>query len=151
MSPQKAQREWARAVLTVAVVNLAIGFVAYFIAFLFAYGFDDKIETAQHVVFLVEVGVIAVVSAIICASIIRSTFHLAPQAAFAVAIWTGLALHLTAVGIGSIVSATHKEENSVSADFSTTTDVAVAACLLIPAVAAGWLAWRTRPTTHQVV
>jgi hypothetical protein len=46
-----------------------------------------------------------------------------------------LALNLVVVGAGSIVSATHKDENSVSADFSTATDVLVASGLFVLAVA----------------
>jgi hypothetical protein len=37
-----------------------------------------------------------------------------------------VALNSAAVGAGSIVSAAHKEENSVSSNFSTMTDVLVA-------------------------
>jgi hypothetical protein len=46
------------------------------------------------------------------------------------------------LGVGSIVSAAHKDEGSVSQDFTTGTDVLVAAGLLAVATVAGWLAWR---------
>ena len=59
--------------------------------------------------------------------------------------WATVALNLVALGAGSIVSATHKDENSVSADFSTTTDVVIAVALLGPAVIAAWLTWRSWP------
>lgn len=54
---------------------------------------------------------------------------MARRAAFGVLL--SLALNSAVVGVGSIISATHKDEGSVSADFSTATDVLIATGLLV--------------------
>ena len=61
--------------------------------------------------------------------------RVAPGSLAVVRLLTSLALNLAVVGVGSIVSATRKEENSVSADFSTATDVLVASGLFVLALA----------------
>lgn len=129
----------------VLAVNLAIGLFAYFIAFLMAYGFEDHVTTGQHVFFLIEVAVIVLISAVISRFAIQPMLGLPRRQAFALALSAGATLHLIVVGVGSIISATHKEDNSVSADFSTTTDVLVAVGLFAPAFAAAWLTWRQWP------
>ena len=116
--------------------------VAYFIAFLFAYGFKDEV-TRQHVFFLVCAAIITLVSARLSATVVGGGLGVgAPKA---IGAWAAVTLNLVAVGLGSIVSATHKDENSVSANFSTTIDVLIAVALLGPAVVTAWLTWRSWP------
>lgn len=118
---------------------------AYFIAFLFAYGFQESITTGEHVFFLIEVAAIAAISALISATAIQPWLGVPKRGAIALASSTGATLHLVVLGIGSIISATHKDEGSVSADFSTTTDVLVAIALFAPAILTAWLAWHWWP------
>ena len=126
-------------------INLVIGFVGYFIAFVFAYGFRDEIRLAEHNFFLVMIAAIAAAGAIVSTFVIKPALHLTLRQSAALAISVSAAINLLVVGLGSIVSAQHKDEGSVSADFSTTTDVIVAACLLGGAAAAGWFVWRAVP------
>ncbi len=129
----------------IAGVNLIIGFVGYFVAFVFAYGFRDEIGLTEHLFFLAMIGVVTLVGAAVSAAVIKPSTSLTWRQSAALAISVSAAANLLAVGLGSIVSATHKAEGSVSADFTTTTDVAVAACLLGGAVIAGWCAWLAFP------
>ena len=126
----------------VAGLNL-LNAVSYFIAFLFAYGFKDRVTTGQHLFFFACAAVIILVSARLSVSVVGG--GLGDRAPEAFARWATVALNLVALGAGSIVSATHKDENSVSADFSTTTDVVIAVALLGPAVIAAGLTWRSWP------
>lgn len=116
--------------LPVLTVNAVLGIPGYFIAFLFAYGFRDTIGTAEHLTFLGLVAVFAVV----CGLVALFSAAWEPEARadqlFAFGILASLSLNSLAVGIGSIVSALNKDQNSVSEGFSTTTDVLVAAGLL---------------------
>ena len=117
---------------SVLLVNCVLGLPAYFISFLFAYGFRDEVGLAEHVTFLVLIGTYAVVAGLVGAAVPLSSRPRPPfsrRAAFSVPM--SLALNLAVVGVGSIVSATHKDEGSVSADFSTTTDVLVACGLFV--------------------
>ena len=127
----------------VVITNAVLGLPAYFIAFLFAYGFRDVIGLAEHVAFLVLVAIFAAVAGLVATAIPWSSRPRPPagrRAAFGVQL--SLALNAAVVGVGSIVSATHKEENSVSADFSTQTDVLVATVLFVVAAALAFSALR---------
>jgi hypothetical protein len=130
------------ALALIAGLNL-MNAVSYFVAFLFAYGFKDRVTTGQHVFFFGCAAVIILVSARISVSAVGGALGVRAPKAFAT--WATVALNLVVLGAGSIVSATHKDENSVSADFSTTTDVVIAVALLAPAVVAAWLTWRSWP------
>ena len=121
---------------SVVLPNAVLGLPAYFISFLFAYGFRDEVGLTQHVTFLVLIAIFASVAGLVgaafpTASAPRRSF--ARRAAFGVRM--SLALNSAVVGAGSIVSATHKDENSVSAGFSTTTDVLIATGLFVLAAA----------------
>jgi hypothetical protein len=129
----------------VLAVNTVIGFVAYFIAFLMAYGFEDRVTTGQHVFFLIEVAVIVLVCALVSRFAIHPLLGTSASRTLALSLAAGATLNLVVVGIGSIISATHKADNSVSANFSTTTDVLVAVGLFAPAIVTAWLTWRLWP------
>lgn len=112
---------------SVLLPNLVLGAPAYFVAFLFAYGFEDSVGLAEHVTFLVLIAIVAMVSGVVGVALmtrVEPRLSASRRAAFCVPI--SLALNLAVLGAGSIVSATHKEENSVSAEFSTLTDVVLA-------------------------
>jgi hypothetical protein len=55
---------------------------------------------------------------------------------------SSLSLNALVLLIGSLISAAHKDENSVSRDFSATTDVYIAAAFAIVAAGAAWAARR---------
>lgn len=138
--------------LVVLLLNVFLGVPAYFISFLFAYGFEDEIGLRQHVTFLVLIAVFAVVT-----GVGAMAFPLGPKPRprlgrrVAFGIPMSLAVNLAVVGLGSIVSAQHKAENSVSADFSTQTDVLVATGLFVVAIVFAVVALRVdlRPRGSQ--
>jgi cytochrome bd-type quinol oxidase subunit 2 len=138
---------------SVAIANGVLGLPAYFISFLFAYGFQDEVGLADHMTFLVLIAIFAVLSGLAGMALPwmpqpRPTA--ARRAEFGVQM--SLALNLAIVAAGSVVSATHKDEGSVSADFSTTTDVLLASVLLVLAAALATAALRvdlrSQPSTH---
>jgi hypothetical protein len=132
-----------RGFLPILVTNLVLGVPAYFISFLFAYGFEDQVGVGNHVAFLVLITIFATVTGVLAMALPLTSGprpSAARRAAFGIPM--SLALNLAVVGVGSIVSATHKEENSVSVDFSTTTDVLVAAGLFGAAIALAAIALR---------
>jgi hypothetical protein len=114
------------------ITNAFFGLPAYFIAFLFAYGFREEVGVTEHATFLVLITIFASVTGLVAtalATAIRPTRSFAGRAAFCVQM--SVALNSAVVGAGSIVSATHKDENSVSVGFSTTTDVLIATGLFV--------------------
>lgn len=121
---------------SILIPNVVLGVPAYFISFLFAYGFRDDLGLMEHVTFLLLIAIFAAVSGIV-GMVLPMTPKPRPPAAkrTAFGVRMSLALNLVVVGAGSIVSATHKDENSVSADFSTVTDVLLASGLFVLAVA----------------
>lgn len=121
---------------SVLIPNAVLGGPAYFISFLFAYGFRDDVGLMKHVMFLVLIAIFAALSGLIGMAL-QMTRKARPSAArlAAFGVPMSLALNLVVVGAGSIVSGTHKAENSVSADFSTMTDVLLASGLFILAAA----------------
>lgn len=134
----------------VAIVNAVFGLPAYFISFLFAYGFRDELGLTEHMTFLVLIAIFASASglagaAFSTASLPRRSF--VRRAAFGVRV--SLALNSAVVGAGSIVSATHKHENSVSAGFSTPTDVLIATGLFVLAAALAVAAVRADVRRHR--
>lgn len=131
-----------RAFGSLLLVSL-LGVPAYFIAFLIAYGFKGSVGVGSHVVFLVLVGLFAVLAGQISAG---GESEDSPDPTSSSRMKFGfrasVSLNAAAVGVGSIVSAQHKDENSVSQGFSTTTDVLVASGLFAIALVAGLLALR---------
>jgi hypothetical protein len=126
----------AQGVWPVVIVNALLGLPAYFISFLLAYGFRDEVGLKEHATFLVLIAMFASVSGLVGAAFSTAA---SPRRSFgrsaAFGVLVSLALNSAVVGAGSIVSATHKEENSVSVDFSTLTDVLVATGLFVLAAA----------------
>lgn len=126
------------------------GVPAYFVAFLFAYGFQDSVDVADHALFLILIGVFAAVAG--CMSLAVPLAHspypaLRRRLAFGVlafGVLASLSLNAAVVGVGSIVSATHKNENSVSQDFSTLSDVLVAVGLFVVAASLALAAHRIK-------
>ena len=124
-----------RGLLAVLAANLLLGVPAYFTAFLMAYGFQDPVALGNHVTFLVLIAIFAVATGLIGMAVSANG---GPPATAGRRVRCGvlasLALNTAVVGAGSIVSAQHKAENSVSAGFSTTTDVLVASVLFVMAI-----------------
>lgn len=114
----------------VLAVNMFLGPPVYVFAFLFAYGFSDQVGWSEHLTFLAEIAVYSVPVGVFALSP-AAVRH--PGLAFHIltfGILISLALNAAAVGIGSVVSAANKDQGSVSANFSTITDVLVAFSLL---------------------
>jgi hypothetical protein len=122
--------------VVVLVLNVLLGLPAYFIAFLFAYGFEDDVDLANHLTFLVLIAMYATFTGAFSMALFMTPEPRPPLSArVAFGVPMSLALNSAVVGIGSIVSATHKDEGSVSAGFSTVTDVLVASGLFVVAIA----------------
>lgn len=130
-------------------MNLVIGFVGYFVAFLFAYGFRDEIVAANHLAFLVLVGGVALVAASLSTPLIKNASRLTLPNAAKLTVSVSISINLLAVGVGSMISARYKDEGSVSAAFSTSTDVLVAGGLFAGAIIASWFVWRSLPTVES--
>jgi hypothetical protein len=132
--PQATARSGFRhpgsSLLPVLAWNAVIGLPYYFCAFLLAYGFDDSIGWTEHGAFLAAIAVYAVFTGVLALTAAAWKYASSAFQILTFGILASLALNATAVGIGSIVSAFNKDQHSVSADFSTTTDVLAAAALL---------------------
>lgn len=128
--------------LPVLIPSLFGGVPVYFFAFLFAYGFRDTIGWGNHLTFLAAVAVFATACGLPVLLAAEWEPVVNTRELFAFGIQSAWALNALAVGIGSIVSADHKAEGSVSADFSTTTDVVVATALFGIAAFFTWRAYR---------
>ncbi|MCZ4499552.1 MAG: hypothetical protein JWQ74_2105 [Marmoricola sp.] len=132
------------AVLSVLGLNVLLGVPAYFISFLIAYGFEDAVRLPQHLVFLGLITVFAGVTGALALTPAASRYPESTLHLLTFGVLTSLSINALAVGIGSIASAANKDQGSVSADFSTTTDVVVALALLGVAVACGFAAAAVR-------
>jgi hypothetical protein len=131
------------AIFSVLLLNVVLGLPAYFISFLFAYGFRDTVGVAEHVTFLVLIAIFAVVTGLLGAVLPLTSAPRPPMRRRAVfGVLVSLAVNSAVVGLGSVVSAMHKDEASVSADFSTVTDVLVASVLFVLAAALAAAAMR---------
>lgn len=113
----------------VVLANLVLGLPAYFVAFLFAYGFRDQVGWPEHTAFLVVVAVFATGAGLLGATVPTVRGRSFGRRA-AVGVLTSVTLNAAVVAAGSVASATHEAEGSVSADVSTTTDVLVVVGLL---------------------
>jgi hypothetical protein len=134
------------AVSIVGLLVVLIGPIAYFVAFLFAYAFSmDPITPGQHAFFLAEIATIAIIIAVVATPFVRASAAIPWAQAFWLSISTSIAINLVVVGIGSIVSAMNADQGSVTAEYSWTTDVLLAAGLLGPAAVGAWIAVHLRP------
>lgn len=92
------------------------GTMTLFLAFLFAYGFQDHVGLVQHIVFLVlltssTVG-LGVLGGSLSAALLSVPVHRGIR--FGVAVST--AAHLAALALGTCVSLANEDQNSVTAD-----------------------------------
>ena len=133
----------AKRFLPVLVANVLVGVPAYELFFVYADGFSESVGLREHLTFLAVIAILAVVAGAIGGVIRTSADPQLPLGSRAIfGVLASLALNSFAVGVGSIVSATHKDEGSVSADFTTTADVLVAAGLFVVAAMFGAIAKR---------
>jgi len=133
----------AKHFMPVLIVNVVLGFSAYPLIFVAAYGFSDPVGLREHGTFLVMAAILAVVAGGLGATVPSGALRelsVGRRAVFTVL--ASLALNSLAIGFGSIISATHKDEGSVSSDFSTTTDVLVATGLFLIAAMVAAIAFR---------
>ncbi|WP_148045047.1 hypothetical protein [Nocardioides marmorisolisilvae] len=133
---------WAPAgTLLILGVSVLTGPPAYFISFLFAYGFRDHIGVVEHGTFLVLIALYATATGLLSTVAGTGLAPIRQRATFGVR--AAGALNATAIGIGSVVSSLNKDQGSVSADFSPVTDVAVAGTLFFLAATLAVSAFRT--------
>lgn len=145
MSTLSASVRARNAVAIVGLFAVVIAPVTYFVAFLFAYGLRETITPGEHVYFLIEIAAIAVFIAIVATPFVRASAAIPASQAFWLALWVSLAINLTVVGMGSIVSARFADQNSVTAEYSWPIDIVLAAGLFGAATVAAWIASRSRP------
>lgn len=128
----------------VLLTTILLGMPAYFISFVFAYGFRDSIAPRDHVTFLLMIAAFAGLCGLV-QIFGPSSANTSAKRRAAFGILSSVSLNATVVAIGSIVSAKHKAEGSVSATFSTATDVSVATGLFLIAVCFALMARRLSP------
>ncbi|GAB3989505.1 hypothetical protein [Nocardioides marmoraquaticus] len=124
--------------------NLVAGPPVYFVAFLFSYGFRDVLGPQNHLAFVAAVGVLAVVTGLLGAAADAAATSRPFRRSATIVVPGSLSLNALVLAAGSVVSAMHKHDGSVSQDFSTSTDVLVAGGLLVLAVAFALTAARAR-------
>jgi len=128
---------------TVWIADLAAlvigGPITAFFVFLIAYGFDDTITAEDHIFFLAQFAVIAVVWGVLIGLINLAIVRHKPSG-FAFAMAVSWMAHLLAVAIGIVVSMTNEEHNSITADQADGPFVAVAIVAVVAAVVAAGLA-----------
>lgn len=134
-----------RALAMVFGVSFLFGVPVYFIAFLFAYGFRDTIGPADHAAFLVMITIFAIIVGALQVFVSAPVISGGPGRRAAFGVLACLSLNSAVVCVGSVISAMHKAENSVSANFSTRTDVLVATSLFLAAIAFAICAHRVSP------
>ena len=132
-------RRW-QALGSLLLVSTA-GVPVYFIAFLLAYGFRDSVGVGSHAFFVGVIGIFAVVAALASLAIPLARPPRPPAGPrWRFAVLASVSLNATVLFLGSLVSASHKADGSVSQSFSTTTDVLVASAFVVVALVSGWLA-----------
>lgn len=125
------RRQFWRAVLGSAVLAVAVGTGGFFVVFIVAYGFAETIAPARHLVFLLGTAALILVSTVLSASALRSE-SVEPGLTRDVASSTTLVVLLPALAAGVVVSLTHEDQNSVTADQS---DVPFVALVVLCALA----------------
>ncbi|KQP84601.1 hypothetical protein ASF35_06875 [Aeromicrobium sp. Leaf291] len=108
-------RQYWRAVLGSAVLAVAVGTGGLFFVFLFAYGFAETITPVHHVAFLLGTAALIQVSTVLSASALRSEI-VEPGLTRGLARSATLVVLLPALAVGVVVSLTHEDQNSVTAD-----------------------------------
>lgn len=96
-------------------VHLVVGTVGLFLAFLFVYGFAERITVAMHVAFLVGLAVVAGVSALLAGAAVLTTDR-TWSVALPIGVWTAVFAYGTALGLGTIISLLNEDQGSVTAD-----------------------------------
>ena len=127
---------------TVLVVCLLGGTVTLFVAFLFAYGFSDEVRPGQHVAFLVMLLLSAVALGLLAGLLFAAMARLPVRVGLAFGVAASLALHLLTLAGGVVVSLTHEDENSVTADQADWPFVLLVVLAVVGAVASGTIAHR---------
>ncbi len=101
--------------ITLATVVVG-GAMTLFVAFLFAYGFQERVGAAQHVVFLVEVAVSAVVLGVVGGSLSAVLLSVPVHRGIRFGMGASAAAHLVALALGTVVSLLNEDQNSITAD-----------------------------------
>lgn len=122
--------------------QVMIGVVAYFVVFLFAYGFRDEVGVGQHVGFLVGIAVVALGCALVAAILVRSTARAPYRRALGFCVAAAGCAHAVAIAAGVAVSGRYEAQGSVTEGWSAPTYVVVVAALVAVSVASGLAAKR---------
>ena len=96
-------------------VHIVVGTVGLFLAFLFVYGFADRITLPMHVVFLVGLVVVAGVSALLAGAAVLTTDRPWPVA-LPIGASTAVFAYGTALALGTIISLLNEDQGSITAD-----------------------------------
>lgn len=102
---------------TVTLATVVVGgAMTLFVAFLFAYGFQDHVGATQHAVFLVEVAVSAVVLGVVAGSLSAVLLSVPVHRGIRFGVAVSVAAHLVALALGTVVSLANEDQSSVTAD-----------------------------------
>lgn len=99
--------------LATAVVG---GAMLLFVDFLFAYGFQDHVGAAQHVVFLVLVTISAIGLGVLGGSLSAALLSVPMRRGIRFGVAVSTAAHLVALALGTVVSLLNEDQSSVTAD-----------------------------------
>ncbi|MCW2783773.1 MAG: hypothetical protein JWP74_290 [Marmoricola sp.] len=135
------QRPTATLVPVVAT-SLFFGVPVYFVAFLFAYGFQDSVGWKNHLSFLAAIAIFAVLCGL--SVLLAAVWEPAVTTGelFAFGIQAALALNALVVGIASLVSDANTDQGSVTAGYPQVTDALIAGALFGVSIFFGRKAYR---------
>ncbi len=96
-------------------VHVVVGTAGLFLAFLFVYGFADRITLPMHIVFLVGLVVVAGISALLAGAAVLTTSR--PWSlALPIGVWSAVFAYSTALALGTIISLLNEDQGSITAD-----------------------------------
>lgn len=127
--------------ITLATVVVG-GAMMLFLAFLFAYGFQDHVGAAQHVVFLAIAAVSAVGLGVLGGSLSAVLLSVPVRRGIRFGLAVSVAAHLVALALGIVVSLANEDQNSVTADQADWPFVSLVVLALVGSVVSA--RWATR-------
>ena len=136
---------WGRVVFMSALLAVGAAVPGLFISFLFAYGFNDSVNISSHLIFVTLVAIGAGCVAALATLLTDGNTAAGFEARMKPAALTAGALYSAILGAGVIVSGMNKEQNSVTVDWSTTTDIIVATVFFVVALGAVFALWASHP------
>lgn len=131
--------------LLALALNVIVGFVAYPVAFFFAYAFAENVTASMHAVFLVGVLITLIVATIALAPMVARILQVTPRDATPGSFLASAAVTLAFFACYFVVDTQQVLGNAVTSDFTTTNDLTLAIGCLAAAGVAVLLAMKALP------